>query len=136
MKILLLDTNVCIDLIRKSETPVSGAFLNAVAEGHDLVLSSITVFELELGVVRAGNKVLEVRALRDLLAEPLRVVNFDAKSSRAAAMLCSKALAQGRQLSAYDALIAGHAIALGATFVTSDARLAAAVSEVEVVSWR
>jgi predicted nucleic acid-binding protein len=43
---------------------------------------------------------------------------------------------KGTQLSAYDGLIAGHAIALGATLVTADAKLTQAVSEIEVVSWR
>jgi tRNA(fMet)-specific endonuclease VapC len=132
----LLDTNVCIDLIRKNDTSVSEGFLSAVEQGFELVISTITQFELELGVRRCGNKAKERAALDYFLAGPLRVIDFNTQASRSASDLCTHALAQGRQLSAYDGLIAGHAIALDAILVTSDTRLAAAVSEVEVISWR
>ena len=134
--ILLLDTNVCIDLMRKSHSPVSDAFLAAIAAGHDLVISSITTFELELGVLRAGNKAKDVGALADFRRAPGHIVNFDTDCAKSAATLCDCALSQGRQLSAYDGLIAGHALSRGATLVTSDARLAAAVTEFGVVNWR
>jgi tRNA(fMet)-specific endonuclease VapC len=134
--ILLLDTNVCIDLIRETNAPVSQAFFEAVLGGNDLVLSSITAFELEIGVLRRGNKLSDVNALVDFYKGPMRVASFDMTSSKTAAILAVRLLQEGKQLSAYDALIAGHAIALGATLVTSDGRLADAVSEVEVVSWR
>jgi tRNA(fMet)-specific endonuclease VapC len=134
--ILLLDTNVCIDLLRKSQTPVSHAFLEAVIQGHDLLVSSISIFELEFGVIRGGNKLEEVRALDDFLQGPIRIVDFDRDASKASAGLCARAKNKGTQLSAYDGLIAGHAIALGATLVTADTKLAEAVSEIEVVNWR
>jgi tRNA(fMet)-specific endonuclease VapC len=134
--ILLLDTNVCIDLLRKSQTPVSEAFLDAVVQGHNLLISSISVFELEFGVVRGGNKPKEVSALKDLLQGPVCIADFDRDASKASADLCADAMDKGSQLSAYDGLIAGHAIALGATLVTADAQLAETVSEIKVVNWR
>lgn len=134
--IFLLDTNVCIDLIREKDTPVSKAFMEAVLQGGKLVLSSITAYELEIGIVRRGEQPKDVAAVRDFFSGPIGSVDFDLQASRAAAHLCARLLTEGRQLSAYDGLIAGHAIALGATLVTSDAKLADAVSEIEVVSWR
>jgi tRNA(fMet)-specific endonuclease VapC len=134
--ILLLDTNVCIDLLRKSQTPVSAAFLDAIVRGDDLAISSISVFELEFGLIRAGNKPKDVAAITDLLQGPVRIVNFDHAASKAAASLSANTISKGSQLSAYDGLIAGHAIALGATLVTADAKLAEALVDVEVVDWR
>jgi tRNA(fMet)-specific endonuclease VapC len=134
--IFLLDTNVCIDLIREKDTPVSTAFLGAVLQGRKLVLSSITAYELEIGVIRRGRKPRDVAATRDFFNGPIESVDFDLSASRKAAALCARLLTEGRQLSAYDGLIAGHAIALGATLVTADGKLTEAVSEIEVVSWR
>jgi tRNA(fMet)-specific endonuclease VapC len=134
--IFLLDTNVCIDLIREKDTPVSKAFFDAVLRGRKLVLSSITAYELEMGVIRGGHKTCDVTATRDFFNGPIESLAFDLPASRAAALLCARLLTEGRQLSAYDGLIAGHAIALGATLVTADTKLAEAVSEIEVVSWR
>jgi tRNA(fMet)-specific endonuclease VapC len=134
--IFLLDTNVCIDLIRETNTPVSQAFVEAALGGSDLVLSSITAFELEIGVLRRGNKQSDVNALAEFYKGPMRVASFDMTSSKSAATLAVRLLKEGKQLSAYDALIGGHAIALGATLVTSDGRLADALGEFDVVNWR
>lgn len=133
---LMLDTNVCIDLIREQETKVSDAFFQAVLRGDDLLLSSITAFELETGVLRRGNRPSDVAALAKFYEGPLRLVEFDMVAAKTAAALASRLLEEGKQLSAYDALIAGHAIAVGATLVTADARLAEALSGVDVEDWR
>jgi tRNA(fMet)-specific endonuclease VapC len=133
---LLLDTNVCIDLIRAQETPVPEAFFQAIARGDELVVSTISAVELETGVLRRGNKPGDVDALARFYQGPLRMVSFDLIGAKTAAMLSTRLLQAGKQLSAFDALIAGHAVSVGATLVTADARLAEALIDIDVVNWR
>lgn len=137
---LLLDTNVCIDLLRQSDGVVAQALLAAIGEGHDVALSAITLFELQTGVMRRGSRAADVAALAAFQAGPVAVEPFGPEASVAAARIVSDLLRTGRPLSACDALIAGHALALGACLVTADARLAAALDGVdgglEVTNWR
>jgi tRNA(fMet)-specific endonuclease VapC len=133
---LLLDTNVCIDLIREQETDLSEKFFQAVLRGDDLIVSSITAFELEIGVLRRGNRANDMGALSRFFEGPLRLLDFNLAAAKKSADLAARLLEQGKQLSAYDALIAGHAVALGAVLVTADARLIEALDDVDVVNWR
>jgi tRNA(fMet)-specific endonuclease VapC len=133
---LLLDTNVCIDLIREPETDLSEKFFQAVLRGDDLIVSSITAFELEMGILRRGNRANDIGALSRFFEGPLRLVDFNLAAAKKSADLAARLLEHGKQLSAYDALISGHAMALGAVLVTADARLIEALDDVDVVNWR
>lgn len=133
---LLLDTNVCIDLLRAQETDLSEKFFQAVLRGDDLIISSITAFELENGVLRRGNRPSDVGALSRFFEGPLRLADFNLAAAKTSADLAARLLEQGKQLSAYDALIAGHAMALGAVLVTADRKLTEALVDVDVVDWR
>jgi tRNA(fMet)-specific endonuclease VapC len=133
---LLLETNVCIDLIREQETDLSEKFFQAVLRGDDLIVSSITAFELEIGVLRRGNRANDIGALVRFFEGPLRVLDFNLAAAKKSADLAARLLEQGKQLSAYDALISGHALALGAVLVTADRNLTKALVDVAVVDWR
>jgi tRNA(fMet)-specific endonuclease VapC len=100
------------------------------------VISAVTLYELEMGVIgRRGEK--EARAsLTQLLSGPVCLMPLSDNAARCAARLNASARARGQELSSLDGLIAGHAMELGATLVTDDARLAMAVGEVDVVRWR
>lgn len=133
---ILLDTNVCITIMRhpdQSETLVRLLLHDGVSFA---MISSVSLYELETGVLgRVGEK--QARAsLTMLLNGPVRVEPLTASAARAGAKLSAAARNRGQQLSALDSLIAGHAVALGATLVTADVRLAQAVEDIEVVSWR
>jgi tRNA(fMet)-specific endonuclease VapC len=136
MATYLLDTNACIDALRDPFGPVARKFSEHIGKDHVLVVSSIVQYELNFGAKISANPRLGLALIAAFLADGLTVTAFDAVATVAAATLSAALKIKGKALQAYDALIAGHAIALGATLVTSDARLADAVSEVEVVSWR
>jgi tRNA(fMet)-specific endonuclease VapC len=106
------------------------------AGGADAIVSSVSVYELEMGVLgRAGEKRAR-QSLETLIRGPIRIESLTHAAARAGAMLNAAARMHGKELSPLDSLIAGHAAALGVTLVTDDARLAAAVGEIEVVRWR
>jgi tRNA(fMet)-specific endonuclease VapC len=109
----LLDTNICSRLVRGQDV-----FL-ARAEGRlwaDSAISAITAHELEFWATATGAKRLQ--AVRDFLSTAV-VIPFEAAAAQAAAKL--RAALLSKPLSAYDALIAGHALALGYVLVTADA---------------
>jgi tRNA(fMet)-specific endonuclease VapC len=136
MATYLLDTNVCIDALRDPFGPVARKFSEHIGKDHVLVVSSIVQYELIFGAKISANPALGLARIVAFLADGLTVTTFDAAAAEAAATLSAALKIKGKALQAYDALIAGHAIALGATLVTSDGRLADAVSEVDVVNWR
>lgn len=133
---ILLDTNVCIEIMRnpdQSEMLVRLLLYNGVSFA---MISSVSLYELEMGVLGRGGEKHARASLAMLLNGPFRVEPLTASAARAGAALNAAARNRGQQLSALDSLIAGHAVALGATLVTADACLAQAVKDIEVVSWR
>jgi tRNA(fMet)-specific endonuclease VapC len=134
--IVLLDTNVFVTLMRE---PVEFRKFSKIMETRQWTrvhMSTVSLFELEMGVQGRQGEVDARARLSAILSGPIEIVPFTEKAAVDAAMIATRARATGRQLSAIDALIAGHAAALGVTLVTDDARLVAAVSEIEVVTWR
>jgi tRNA(fMet)-specific endonuclease VapC len=136
MGIYLLDSNVCIDLLRDPFGKVAQNIANHKGTGNQIVTSRIVQYELELGAHSSSRPDEGLANIKRILSDGISVLDFDAPATHAAAKLSRQMQGKGFNLQAYEALIAGHAIALGATLVTSDARLAGAVSEVGVVSWR
>jgi tRNA(fMet)-specific endonuclease VapC len=136
MAIYLLDSNACIDVLRDPFGSVAKTLSYHIGMGDKIVTSRIVQYELELGA-RSSNRPDEGLAnVNRLLSDGIIVLDFDGPATQAAAKLTSNLQGKGFNLQAYDALIAGHAIAFGAILITSDVRLAAAVGEIEVVSWR
>jgi tRNA(fMet)-specific endonuclease VapC len=134
--IALLDTNVFIALMREPLEFQKFATIMESGQWREVYMSSITLFELEMGVLGRIGEAIARQRLSALLSGPIAIVPFTKDAAIEAARIATQARQMGRQLSAIDALIAGHAIALGATLVTSDAKLAGALDGIEVVNWR
>jgi tRNA(fMet)-specific endonuclease VapC len=132
----LLDSNVCIDALRDPYGPVASAIADHIAAGHSLLTSSIVQYELEMGARKSTKVDSGLATIARFLADAISVKAFSTDAATHAAMLTRDTQMRGISLKAFDALIAGHAIALGATLVTSDAKLKQAVREIEVVTWR
>ena len=134
--IVLLDTNVFVILMRDSTQFRRLNTILETGEWETVYMSSVTLFELEMGVLGRQGEAFARARLSAILSGSIQVVPFDQEAALRGARIASSARVKGRQLSSIDALIAGHALALGATLVTNDARLAAAsVGELEVLNW-
>ncbi|PVX30907.1 PIN domain-containing protein [Sphingomonas pokkalii] len=114
----LLDTCVCIRILRGGGAPVTRRI--AVAAPGTMAISAISLAELADG---AG----EGASLDALLAR-LPVLAFDAAAARA---FPAARAARGR----HDRLIAAHALALGTTLVTHNARDFRAVPGLRIEDW-
>lgn len=94
------------------------AKLTSVPVGS-VVISSVTLGELEYGLHRKGQPVRLKSALSEVLLH-MDVVPWDAKVARCYGELCAALEAQGINLSDFDMMIAAHAIADDRFLVSRD----------------
>ena len=112
----MLDTNMCIYLMKHQPPQVRARFAECFV--GDVVISAVTLAELEFGVARSGEARSHNPALLDSLLEDIPAAPFDAGAARAYGPL--RAAHQARNKDALDKLIAAHALSLGVTLVTNN----------------
>jgi tRNA(fMet)-specific endonuclease VapC len=132
----MLDTNVCIDAMREPKGVVAAQLRTKLRIADLVVVSVISQLELQAGALASANPSNGLAVLETFLKDHVAVLAFDTEAMGATADLIQRTRVNGHQLQSYDALIAGHAMALDATLVTADARLAEAVSDMNVENWR
>jgi tRNA(fMet)-specific endonuclease VapC len=112
----MLDTNICIYLMKNQPPQVQARFADYFV--GDVVISAITLTELEFGVASSGEARANNQAQLDSLLEDILVAPFDTAAARAYGPL--RAAYRARNKQALDKLIASHAISLGVTLVTKN----------------
>lgn len=112
----MLDTNICIYLMKNQPAEVAARF-SACYVG-EVVISAITLAELEYGVECSGTQRIRNRRALDDFLEEVPVVAFDGSAARAygPARLATRI----RKRDALDKLIAAHATSLRVTLVTNN----------------
>jgi tRNA(fMet)-specific endonuclease VapC len=116
----LLDTNACIALINGRPPQVRERLAQAVAEGAELLLSSIVLFELWYCVAKSTRQEENTERVEAFLSGPVDLVAFDEDDGRVAGGIRSNLERAGAPIGAYDTLIAGQALQRGATLVTAN----------------
>jgi len=115
----MLDTNICICLIRKKPAAVIKR-LRALSI-PDVGISSITLAELEYGIAKSCLPEQNRDALSSFLA-PLEIAEFGNDAATCYGILRARLKKQGKPIGAMDILIAAHALSLPATLVTNNTR--------------
>ncbi len=128
----LLDTNVCIQIIRgqvpDSSSPVSKAALEWIT------ISSITLAELEVGVAKAARSAEQRRQVDEFLTE-VTVLDFDRKAALHYGEIRADLEKKGKTIGPLDLLIAAHARSLAATIVTANLREFKRVPGLKCLAW-
>ena len=119
---ILLDTNVISELMRPAPAPAVVAFLRGQTLA-DVFTSSVGEAEIRYGIARrpAGRRRDELEAaFAAFMAEGFgdRVMGFDRACAAGYAMARTAREAIGQPVTLPDALIAGTALAFGATIAT------------------
>jgi tRNA(fMet)-specific endonuclease VapC len=130
--VLLLDTDVCIHLIRERPATILERF-DEYAVG-DIGISAITLAELEYGVSKSSKPARNRQAL-DQFIEPLLVVDFDRAATAAYGKLRATLEKKGQVIGGMDLLIAAHALSLNVRLVTHNVREFARVPGLQVETW-
>jgi tRNA(fMet)-specific endonuclease VapC len=127
----LLDTNICVYVIRKRPESVYRRLSNVGERG--VAISVVTAFELEVGALRSQGKHYS-EAVRLFIAE-LPVLPLEDSARAAYGQLRTALERRGEVIGAYDMLIAAHALALDATLVTNNEKEFKRVKGLKVENW-
>jgi tRNA(fMet)-specific endonuclease VapC len=127
----MLDTNICIYVMKRQPAAVYEALLRHEQEG--LGVSAVTVCELEYGVAKSGS-VKNNHALAKFLS-PLEVADFDAAAARQYGHLRAALEAAGTPIGPLDLQIAAHALALSVTLVSNNTREFERVPGLSLANW-
>ena len=113
----LIDTNICIYLVREKDLELTQRF-----EEHRLYeigVSAVTVAELQYGVAKSRQVERNRRALLRFLT-PFEILPFDDKDAELFGILRARLEAEGRTIGPYDLELAAQALARGLILVTNN----------------
>lgn len=115
----LLDTNICIYLIKKKPVTVLKKF--QTFQINDLGISAITLAELEFGVYNSSHEEQNQQALSQFVS-PLEIVPFDDRAADEYGRLRAYLKRRGFLIGAMDMLIAAQAKSLSMPLITNNVR--------------
>ena len=128
----LLDTNICIYLIKKRPPEVLERFRQHSPQ--DVAISTITLFELEYGVEKSQYPQRSKDALAKFLL-PLNLISLDRSSAIEAAIIRAQLERKGMPIGPYDLLIAGLARSRDMTLVTNNIKEFKRVVSLHLENW-
>ena len=129
---LLLDTNICIYIIKQQPENVIKRFLEY--QIGDIGISSITLSELRYGVAKSAHREKNAKALDEFII-PLEVVPYDEAASHAYGDIRATLEKAGTPIGSMDMLIAAHAVSLGIPLVTNNTREFLRVPSLTLLDW-
>ncbi len=129
---LMLDTNICIDLIRDRPPSLLERFASHAV--GDIGISVITLAELEFGVSKSSRPAKNREAL-DQFVSPLEVASFERPATSVYGRLRTALEKKGQSIGSMDLLIAAHAVSLGVRLITHNAREFGRVPGLRVEDW-
>ncbi|MCB8745687.1 type II toxin-antitoxin system VapC family toxin [Rhodoferax sp. U2-2l] len=127
----MLDTNICIYLMKHQPVEVRKRFDQCFV--GEVVISAITLAELEFGVTCSGESAVANRAHLSSFLEDVPVAAFEAAAARAYGP--DRYAHRERSKDTLDKLIAAHAISLGVTLVTNNEADFSAYPNLMVENW-
>lgn len=128
----LLDTNICIYLIKQKPPKVLAQFKTLALS--DIGISSITIAELEYGVCKSQQQEKNHNALMQFLI-PLEIVEFEQSAATIYGSIRSDLENRGLVIGAMDMLIAAHALSLGVTLVSNNLREFSRIANLSLENW-
>ena len=130
----LLDTNICVYVIRRRPDAVYGR-LSSTA-GQAVAISVVTAFELEIGAIGTSGAQGQhySEAVRLFIAE-FSVLPLEDSARAFYGQLRTALERRGEKIGAHDMLIAAHALALNATLVTNNEKEFKRVKGLRIENW-
>jgi tRNA(fMet)-specific endonuclease VapC len=128
----LLDTNICIYVIRKKPPQVLQKFY--AHHPGEIGISVITVAELQHGVYKSSQSEQSAKALAQFLL-PLTVLDFTSEAAKIYGEIRAQLEKQGMSIGPLDLFIAAHALQLNLTVVTNNVGEFLRVPGLRVENW-
>jgi tRNA(fMet)-specific endonuclease VapC len=132
----LLDTNICIHIIKKSPEKVIKKLESIPNDKgkNEIYLSSVTVSELYYGVEKSSQLEKNLEALKGFLT-PFQIINFDHESAEVFGRVRSDLERKGTVIGPYDLQIASIAIAHDLVLVTNNIKEFKRVDGLNLENW-
>jgi tRNA(fMet)-specific endonuclease VapC len=128
----LLDTNICIYIIKKRPINVFEKFRSSSI--GSIGISSITLAELQYGIMKSSYPEKNQEALNKFLT-PLEIVDFDYRATIEYGKIRADLERKGIPIGPLDTLIAAHAKSLDLVLVTNNEKEFERISELKVENW-
>ncbi len=128
----LLDTNICVYLIKKRPPEALTQFRQHSPQ--DVAISTITLFELEYGVEKSQYRQRSQDALAKFLL-PLNLLDLDRSAAADAAAIRAELERKGLSIGPYDLLIAGLARSQNMTLVTNNTKEFERIDGLRLENW-
>jgi tRNA(fMet)-specific endonuclease VapC len=128
----LLDTNICIYLIKKKPSDVLSHFTKKSL--GNIGISSITLSELEYGVYKS-NQVEKNLAALEMFITPLSILFYNSDAAKIYGQIRATLEKKGTTIGAMDMLIAAHAISENCLLVTNNEKEFQRIPELKIENW-
>jgi len=128
----LLDTNICIYIIKKKPIEVIKRF-QKLPPGQ-VAISAITLSELQFGIEKSNFPEKNRDALEKFLI-PLEIVNYDSEASIVYGRIRKHLESKGTPIGSLDTLIAAHAISINSILVTNNEKEFRRVPDLIIENW-
>ncbi|MGK7960191.1 type II toxin-antitoxin system tRNA(fMet)-specific endonuclease VapC [Crocosphaera sp.] len=128
----MLDTNICIYIIKKRPSTVLTRFQTIASE--DLYLSVMTVAELQYGVDKSNAKSKNQEILDDFISR-LQVLPWEETAGQCYSKIRNYLEAKGTPIGNMDMLIAAHCQSQNYTLVTNNIREFERIPDLKVENW-
>lgn len=132
MKAYLLDTNICIYLIKQHPPEVLQRFQQIQIQ--QLHIPTVSIFELYYGIAKNNSQQRNLSALDNFIA-PLTVVDFSLEAARKAASIRATLEKQGNTIGAYDIQVAAVALSLNMILLTNNTLEFERVEGLKLENW-
>ena len=130
--VFMLDTNICIYIIKKKPTRVLDRFKKV--EISEITISSITLSELLYGVSKSSKPEQNLMALTQFVA-PLEILPYGDDAAKYYGDLRAHLEKQGNPIGSLDLLIAAHALSISGTLVTNNEKEFHRVPNLNIENW-
>ncbi len=128
----LLDTNICIYIIKKKPEIVLKKFKGFPL--GSIGISTITLAELQFGVRKSSNPEKNLSALNQFII-PLEIIDFDYKATIEYGLIISELEKKGTPIGPLDTLIGAHAKSERLTLVTNNEKEFNRISNLRIENW-
>ncbi|MDW7658085.1 MAG: type II toxin-antitoxin system VapC family toxin [Bacillota bacterium] len=128
----MLDTNICVYLIKKKPVNVLMNLHSHIGDG--IAISTMTLAELMHGVEASAYPEKNTIALNQFLSI-VDILAFDGEAAVAYGMICAMLKRQGTPIGMMDMLIAAHAKSRDLIIVTNNVREFERVEGLDLENW-
>jgi len=128
----MLDTNICIYLIKNNPPQVKAHFERL--QPGDVLLSSIVLAELMYGISKSQHKNRNLAAL-EMFLMPLEIVQFDTHAAEIYGDIRVDLEQKGQVIGANDLFIAAHALSLDVTLVSNNIKEFGRIAKLRLENW-